>query len=215
MSHPTPPADQDEPDVTAPPGPGSPYRPGPSDQPGTGPAPRSDAGSPPAWPGAADQAGAGSPYQPGTGFQSRPPVPYGAAPAAGSTGAIAWWLGLLLLTGVPVVSNLLALVAVGVARAATPRSAGFARESTRRAVNLHLTLTLGTVAVCGGYVALLWALTRDEPWTTFPWPALILLLVPALGVYGVVASIAGGIRAGRHELPRARLAVPFLRPDRG
>nr|WP_269449725.1 DUF4870 domain-containing protein [Auraticoccus cholistanensis] len=115
------------------------------------------------------------------------------------------------MTCVPVLSNVLATVAAVLVHRSTDRRAGFAREVTRRAANLQLTLALATVLLLGVHVLLLFLLTRGEPQSGFFPIGIAISLVPVLGLYACVLSVVSAVRAGRGRLTPAVGAIGFFR----
>lgn len=144
-----------------------------------------------------------------------PPVPaYSPHPPAGPpvTGSAAWWLGMLTLLCAPVVSNAIAAGAVLVYRSSVrARLEPTAAEVVRRAVNWQLSQLAYTVVLLLVHVALVLVLASDEPQGFFP-IGIVILLVPVLGIYGLVLSVRSAIRADRGLLTATPGAIPFLLP---
>ncbi|SDD49847.1 DUF4870 domain-containing protein [Auraticoccus monumenti] len=138
-----------------------------------------------------------------------PAAPYAPAPP---TGALSWWLGMLLLTLVPVISNGAAAVGAAVQhRTFTDPRDALAREVSRRAANFHLSLTLYTVLLIGTHILLLVLLSGTEAAQGFFPLGIAIGLVPVLGLYGLVLSVVSAVRASRGLLTPAVGAIPFFR----
>ncbi|NNH06596.1 DUF4870 domain-containing protein [Cellulomonas fimi] len=154
----------------------------------------------------------GPTYPPTPPVPPQPPVP--PYPPAGPpvTGSAAWWLGLLTLLCAPVVSNAIAAGAVLVYRSSVrARLEPTAAEVVRRAVNWQLSQLAYTVVLLLVHVVLVLVVARDEPQGFFP-IGVVILLVPVLGIYGLVLSVRSAIRADRGLLTPTPGAIPFLLP---
>lgn len=147
-----------------------------------------------------DEAAARGPV-PGTYAPGAPYVP--AAP----TGTLSWGLGLLAYLPIPLVSLIIAGIAMAAAYPSQRRRSPVAAENARRAANWGLTLVLVCVLMIGAVVVL--ALSLGP--TPGDRALLPFVLIFPLAVTHLVLVVRGMIRARRGEVLATRLAIPFLR----
>jgi uncharacterized Tic20 family protein len=132
------------------------------------------------------------------------PVGYG---AAAPTGTVSWGLGLLAYLPIPLLSLVIAGVAMACAYPSQRRRSPVAAENARNAANWGLTLVLVCVLMIGAVVALALALAPapgDRALIPF-------VLIFPLGLAHLVMVVRGMVRARRGEVLATRLAIPFIR----
>jgi uncharacterized Tic20 family protein len=132
------------------------------------------------------------------------PGPYAAAVP---TGTLAWGLGLLAYLPVPLLSLVVAGVAMACAYPSQRRRSPVAAENARRAANWGLTVVLVCLVMVGAVVVLALAL-GPTPGSRVLLP---LVLIFPLGLTHLVLVVRGMVRAGRGQVLETRLAIPFLR----
>jgi uncharacterized Tic20 family protein len=129
-----------------------------------------------------------------------------------ATGAIAWWLGLLVLILIPIISNIAATVAVLVYRSSVRQTlTPLGHEVARRAANWQLSLLLYSVLLFGTHILLLFTLADGEGSTTFFPIGIAITVLFLVGVYGLVLTVVSGLRANQGRLTPAVGAIPFIR----
>ncbi|NYD85945.1 DUF4870 domain-containing protein [Cellulomonas oligotrophica] len=138
-----------------------------------------------------------------------PPAGVPGAPAA-LDGSPAWWCGLVTLLCIPVLSNVVAVVAVLVYRsAARERLTPTGAEVVRRAANWQLSLLLYVTVLITVHVVVL-ASGAVEGASFLPF-GLVILTALGLLVYNAVLCVLGAARASTGRLVAVPLALPLLR----
>ncbi len=155
---------------------------------------------PPGYP----QPGAGAPGYAGPGMPPGDVVPQ--APAGGS---VPWFLGLLVLTLVPILSTVVASVAMIVAGLSHRKVPGLRRYNGAKAADWGLTYLLATVLLCGGHVVLLGLFANEDPVESF-FPLGIPITTWALvTVFHLVYCVYAGVRAEKRR-PIGFSGIPFF-----
>lgn len=147
-----------------------------------------------------------------------PPGPHIGTPLPPSdkqpAGTLSYALGFLGYLPLPIVSNLVAGIAMAAAYPSQRRRSALAAENARRAANWGLTMITVTLVAIGLVFALLGLFGTDggeqDVWVLWPF-----LAVPALGVAHLVVLVLGLVNTTRGTVFRNPLAIPFLRasPD--
>lgn len=126
-----------------------------------------------------------------------------------ATGALPWGLGLLILIPIPVLSALVASIAMLIAGRSARHKGPLAEANGRHAANWGLTYLLLTVVLIGAHVAILFALGGEGSTTFFPIGIPITLWLIA-GVVHLVVTIIGLVKASKN-LEYRGLGLPLLR----
>jgi uncharacterized Tic20 family protein len=212
-----------QPAVPPPPGyavPGQPASATPQGQPGYAPPPAQPGyAAPPAQPGyavpVAQPGYAAPPAQPGYAVpapqpgSAPPPAAYPHAYARPATGSVAWGLGFLAFVPIPVVSMIIAGIAMASAYGAQRRNGPVAEGNARNAANWGLTVIAVTI-VSFTLTAVFAALFGETSRGFLPIGAPILIWA-ALCVAHVVVIIIGVVKAGKGQVFENRIAIPFIR----
>ncbi|WP_344040639.1 DUF4870 domain-containing protein [Nesterenkonia flava] len=134
-------------------------------------------------------------------------------------GGTAWGLGFLAYLPFPVINVLAALLGVGICflMAKQPVTSATVRSQARSSLNWHLTLTLFTLVLPPVLGVLSWIIAdaagQPDSGSIGAMIGLISFYVFSLvgGICHLVLCIRGLIFAGRAEVYRPVLAIPFLR----
>lgn len=167
--------------------------------------------SPGTAPGTAPTPATGPQVDPGPTHTLRPPGAPVPPPAPPATGAVSYWLGFLGYLPIPMLSLIIAGIAMVAARPGQRRRSAVADENSRYAANWGLTV-ITVVVLSVALAATLAAVgVRGSAPDDFN-PALMPLLgIVAVGAAHLVVLILGLVRANRGEVFVNRLAIPFLR----
>lgn len=139
------------------------------------------------------QQATGAPACPGPGM-----VPPGyVAPRTPGTGTVPWLLGLLVFAVVPIVSSVIASVAMIIAGLASRKTPGLGRYNGAKAADWGLTYLLATVLLCGGHIVLLYVFAREEPVSDFFPLGIPITAWVLISVFHVGYCIYAGVRAGQ------------------
>ena len=145
-----------------------------------------------------------------------PPSPYPQVHAT-PTGAVAWFLGLVVLVCLPFVGSLLAGLLMVILGLAQRGKGSLAARNGTRAANWGLTYVLATVILVGTHFYLLWSQASDgtdTPLTEDFFPLGIpVALWAVLTLVHVVMSIWGGAVALQGKPFRGN-GIPFIRATR-
>ncbi|MBB2925292.1 DUF4870 domain-containing protein [Cellulomonas cellasea] len=153
-----------------------------------------------------------------------PAVPGSATPGPGApgyghpghgdptaTGRTSYLVGLLAWLPIPVVSAVIAGIAMAAVYPGQRRRSALAAENARRAANWGLTYALGVVLSVALTVAVVAATQPETPDPdATPWQVLFLTPVLVLGVAHLVVTVLGLTRTARGQVYAPR-AIPFFR----
>lgn len=134
-------------------------------------------------------------------------APSGAYPTASApAGVLPWALGLLAYIPVPLVSMVIAGIAMAAVYPSQRRRSPVAAENARRAANWGLTVILVVVLMLVAVAVLSLVLTGPGAGPVVP-----LLAVIPLGIAHLVVVVLGIMRANRGQVSAVPIAIPFLR----
>ncbi|MFC0198518.1 DUF4870 domain-containing protein, partial [Microbacterium arthrosphaerae] len=174
----------------------------PAPQPGYAPPPAAQ----PGYAVPASQAGYAVPAsQPGY----APPAAYPAPYAKPATGSVAWGLGFLAFIPIPVVSMIIAGIAMASAYGAQRRNGPVAEGNARNAANWGLTVI--AVTIVSFTLTAVFAALFGETFRGFLPIGAPILIWAALCVAHVVVIIIGVVKAGKGQVFENRIAIPFIR----
>lgn len=140
-------------------------------------------------------------------------TPYAAPLARVPTGQRSWALGFIAWVPIPMVSLIVtAIIMVAVRPSAMRTGQPVAMENARRAANWGLTV-LASFAVMALFVLVI-VLTWQGPREGFFPIGLPVIGFYLLAIAHAVMTIAGTVKAGRGQVLRIPLAIPFIRGDR-
>lgn len=128
-----------------------------------------------------------------------------------ATGKEAYLLGFLAYIPVPFLGSLVAGAAMALAYRGQRHKSALAAENARRAANWGLTYVLATVVVL--VATALGGLAANRAGGSDGPLAVLALLLP-LGIAHLMVTIRGVVLAGRGEVFRNPIAIPFLRAGR-
>lgn len=126
-----------------------------------------------------------------------------------ANGSLAWGLGLLVLIPIPVLSALIASIAMLIAGRSARHKGPMAEANGRHAANWGLTYLLLTVVLVGAHVAILFSLGGEGSPHFFPIGIPITLWLIS-GVIHLVVTIIGLVKASKNQEYRG-LGLPLLR----
>ncbi|KAB1646734.1 DUF4870 domain-containing protein [Pseudoclavibacter endophyticus] len=144
------------------------------------------------------------------------PAPAPAVPP--QTGVGAWLQFLWWYVPVPVIGNIAWLAGAVASWLKHRRSNGPARENARHALNWAITANaIMVLAIVCAFLTMFtsqgWDLSQSVP-GDHPGVVLyvaFLLVVPVTGITTLIVGIVGAVRAGRGDVLRVPVAIPFVR----
>lgn len=125
------------------------------------------------------------------------------------TGRMSWALGFLGCIPIALLSGLIAGIAMAAVYPATrKKGVPVATENARIAANWGLTLIAGMLICIAYMIVMMLTLESKEGFFPFGWSVVGLL---GLGLLHLIVTIMGTVVAGRGEVFRNLLAIPFIR----
>lgn len=132
----------------------------------------------------------------------------------GGTGTLPYLLGILGLLPLPILSQLIAGIAMAAVYPSQRGRSPVAAENARRAANWGLTVIVVTLGAIGLVLALQGLFgsgdAEQDVWVLWPF-----LVVVALGTAHLVVVVVGLVHTAQGKVFRNPLAIPFLRAGRG
>ncbi len=123
-----------------------------------------------------------------------------------------WGMGLLILTLVPVLSSIVAGIAMIVSGRMQRANGPLAEENGRRAANWGLTYLIATVLLMGAHFTILIAFQDNIPDGFFPM-GIFVTLWAAISLVHIIVSIVGLVAAHSMKVVKWN-GIPFFRGRR-